>query len=68
MKEKRNNLEITSYCPTCQFADIKSGNEYICRNPQMKITDVAEAVVDAFFGGRCMCYVSIILHKAQKRP
>lgn len=68
MKEKRNNLEITSYCPTCQFADIKSGNEYICRNPQMKLNDVAGAVVDTFFGGRCICYASTIHHKAHKRP
>ncbi len=68
MKKKGNNLEITAYCPTCQFADIKSGDEYICRNPQMKLADVAEAVVDTFFGGSCKRYISTMPHKPQNSP
>lgn len=64
MEQDKNQL--AGLCIGCKWNTIKSGKEYICNRPDMGATEVAEQVVNAFFGEVCKCYEPTTSREPQK--
>lgn len=58
--------ELKALCVGCRWNTIKSGAEYICNRPDMEAADVAEQVVNAFFGEVCKCYEPTTCGRSEK--